>query len=90
METNVNASLPVAIGYDVSPIDESDGTVYAVVVLVGLYVLIIFEAKQTAIKFRTPSQLLFFPPQVVHRTLAAILASTMSVAILAAFNEVYF
>jgi P protein len=45
METNVNASLPVAIGYDVSPIDESDGTVYAVVVLVGLYVLIIFEAK---------------------------------------------
>lgn len=49
LETNVNASLPIAIGYDVSPIDESDGTVYAVVVLVGLYVLIIFEAKiQTA------------------------------------------
>jgi len=45
METNVNASLPVAIGYDVSPIDESDGTVYAVVVLVGLYVLIIFEVN---------------------------------------------
>jgi len=43
LETNVNASLPVAVGIDVSPIDESDGTVYAVVVLVGLYVLIIFE-----------------------------------------------
>jgi hypothetical protein len=43
LETNVNASLPIALSYDLSPIDESDGTVYAVLVLVGLYVLIIFE-----------------------------------------------
>ncbi|XP_065353669.1 P protein-like [Cloeon dipterum] len=67
LESNVNASLPVSIGYDISPIDETDGTLYAVLVLIGLYILIIFE--------------------IVHRTLAALLASTMSVAILATFNE---
>lgn len=60
-------SLPLSIGYDPSPVNPEDGIVYAAVVLVGLYILIIFE--------------------VVHRALAAMLASTMSLAILAVFNE---
>ncbi|XP_026470190.1 P protein-like, partial [Ctenocephalides felis] len=67
MRTNAEANFPLSIGYDVSPIDMDDGVIYAAVVLLGLYILIVFE--------------------IVHRTFAAILASTMSVAILAALNE---
>ncbi|XP_046615982.1 P protein-like [Neodiprion virginianus] len=67
LKTNLQSSLPVAMGYDLSPINMEDGIIYAAVVLLGLYILIIFE--------------------VVHRALAAMLASTMSVAILAALNE---
>ncbi|XP_071440913.1 P protein-like [Hetaerina americana] len=67
LETNLQDSFPVSIRYDPSPINVDDGIVYAALVLMGLYVLIIFD--------------------VVHRTLAAMLASTMSIAILAALNE---
>ncbi|XP_012265153.2 P protein [Athalia rosae] len=67
LKTNLQSSLPVAMGYDLSPINVNDGIILAAMVLVGLYVLIIFE--------------------IVHRALAAMLASTMSVAILAALNE---
>lgn len=67
LKTNLESSFAVSIGYDLSSIDKTDGIVYAAVVLLGLYLLIIFE--------------------VVHRTLAAMLASTMSIAILAALNE---
>ncbi|XP_034234646.1 P protein [Thrips palmi] len=67
MHTNLHISFPVSIRYDTSPITLEDGVVYAAVVLVGLYAMVIFE--------------------IVHRTLAAMIASTMSVAILAAFNE---
>lgn len=63
----VEAVLPVRFAYDASPIDKSAGVVYAAILLVGLYVMIIWE--------------------VVHRTFAAIFASTMSIAILAAMNE---
>ncbi|XP_046383180.1 P protein-like isoform X2 [Ischnura elegans] len=67
LETNLQESFPVSIRYDPSPINVEDGIVYATLVLMGLYVLIIFD--------------------IVHRTLAALLASTMSIAILAALNE---
>ncbi|KAG7208414.1 hypothetical protein KM043_014646 [Ampulex compressa] len=66
-QTNLKSSFPLSIIYDLSSINTNDGIAYAAVVLVGLYVLIIFD--------------------VVHRALAAMLASTMSVAILAALNE---
>ncbi|XP_018563114.1 P protein [Anoplophora glabripennis] len=65
--TNLKANFPVSMGYNLQPINPDDGIVYAALVLLGLYVLIIFE--------------------LTHRTLAAMLASTMSVAILAALNE---
>lgn len=68
MRTNfVNTSLPIQFAYDPSPIDKSMGIIYAALLLIGLYVLIIWE--------------------VVHRTFAAMLASTMSIAILAAMDE---
>lgn len=67
LRTNQESSFPISIAYDLSSINTEDGIAYAAVVLLGLYILIIFE--------------------VVHRTLAAMLASTMSVAILAALNE---
>ena len=41
--TNLNKPFPVSITYDLSPIDPADGIVYAAGVLVGLYILIIFE-----------------------------------------------
>ncbi|KAK1131690.1 hypothetical protein K0M31_015851 [Melipona bicolor] len=66
-KTNLESSFAISISYDISSINKDDGIVYAAIILLGLYILIIFE--------------------VVHRTLAAMLASTMSIAILAVLNE---
>lgn len=60
-------SLPLQLTYDPSPIDTQLGVILASVVLLGLYIMIIWE--------------------VVHRTFAAMIASTMAIAILAALNE---
>lgn len=57
--TNFDASLPVNFAYDPSPLDKDMGIIYATIVLLGLYVMIIWE--------------------LVHRTFAAIIASTMSI-----------
>ncbi|XP_031837622.1 P protein isoform X2 [Nomia melanderi] len=67
LETNLETSFAVSLSYDLSLINKNIGIAYAAIVLLGLYILIIFE--------------------IVHRTLAAMLASTMSIAILAALNE---
>lgn len=66
IRTNMNRPFPLSLSYLLSPIDPKDGVYYAAAVLVGLYILIIFE--------------------IVHRTLAAILAATTSIAILAVFD----
>lgn len=65
--TNVNTSIPLTVSYDLSPIDKDRAVIYAAVVLVGLYIMIIWE--------------------VVNRTFAAIIASTMAIGILAALDE---
>ncbi|XP_014474138.1 PREDICTED: P protein-like [Dinoponera quadriceps] len=65
--TNLDSTFPVYINYDLSSVNSNVGIICAALVLIGLYILIIFE--------------------IVHRTLAAMLASTMSVGILAALNE---
>ncbi|TGZ56788.1 P protein [Temnothorax longispinosus] len=65
--TNSESSLSFSIAYNLSPINTDIGLPYAASILIGLYIMIIFE--------------------VVHRALAAMLASTMSIAILAALNE---
>lgn len=58
--TNItDASFPVNFAYDPSPLDKDMGIIYAAIVLLGLYVMIIWE--------------------LVHRTFAAIIASTMSI-----------
>ncbi|KAF3423855.1 hypothetical protein E2986_05841 [Frieseomelitta varia] len=67
LKTNLESSFAISISYDISSINKDDGIMYAAIILLGLYILIIFE--------------------VVHRTLAAMLASTMSIAILAFLNE---
>ncbi|KAJ8688448.1 hypothetical protein QAD02_024243 [Eretmocerus hayati] len=41
-ETNINVSMPLSISYDV-PIDPDAGIAYGAVILIGLYVLIVFE-----------------------------------------------
>ncbi|XP_050545556.1 P protein isoform X2 [Daktulosphaira vitifoliae] len=67
MNTTLNTNFPVALAYDLFPIKTEYGIIYAALVLIGLYVLIISE--------------------VVHKTIAAILAATMSISILAVMNE---
>lgn len=57
--TNFEASLPVNFAYDPSPLDKDLGIIYATIVLLGLYIMIIWE--------------------LVHRTFAAMIASTMSI-----------
>ncbi|KAL5281356.1 OCA2 family protein [Megaselia abdita] len=65
--TNVNKSIPITMSYDSSPIDKDRAVIYAAIVLIGLYIMIIWE--------------------VVNRTFAAIIASTMAIGILAALDE---
>lgn len=57
--TNFDASFPVNFAYDPSPLDKDMGIIYAAIVLLGLYIMIIWE--------------------LVHRTFAAMIASTMSI-----------
>lgn len=59
LRTNFDASFPVNFAYDPSPLDKDMGIIYASIVLLGLYIMIIWE--------------------LVHRTFAAIIASTMSI-----------
>lgn len=57
--TNFDATFPVNFAYDPSPLDKEMGIIYATIVLLGLYIMIIWE--------------------LVHRTFAAMIASTMSI-----------
>lgn len=67
IRTNLPISFPIRLAYDTTPIDKSVGVIYAAVILLGLYVMIIWE--------------------IVHRTFAAMIASTTSIGILALMNE---
>ena len=51
LKTNLLTDFPVSIAYDFSPINTENGVVYAAVVLLGLYVLIIFEVQNTRNNF---------------------------------------
>lgn len=44
-KTNLKANFPVSMGYNLQPINPDSGIVYAALVLVGLYVLIIFDVS---------------------------------------------
>lgn len=45
MVSNLNATLPVQFSYDPNPIDINTGVIYAAVVLLGLYIMIIWEVN---------------------------------------------
>lgn len=45
MVSNLNATLPVQFSYDPNPIDINTGVIYAAVVLLGLYIMIIWEVS---------------------------------------------
>ncbi|XP_065083559.1 P protein-like isoform X3 [Ochlerotatus camptorhynchus] len=67
MSSNLDADVPVKFTYDPTPMDKETGVIYAAIVLLGLYVLIIWE--------------------IVNRTFAAMLASTLAIGVLAAMDE---
>lgn len=59
MLTHLDTSFPVIVSYDPSPLDKELGIILAAIILLGLYVLIIWE--------------------LVHRTFAAMVASTLAI-----------
>ncbi|XP_037028039.1 P protein-like [Bradysia coprophila] len=67
MYTNIDQALPLLFAYDPSPIDKNVSVICAAVILLGLYVLIIWD--------------------VVHRTFAAIIASTLALSVLAILHQ---
>lgn len=48
MTNNIGAHVPVQFAYDPSPIDKSVGIIYATIVLLGLYIMIIWEVSLIA------------------------------------------
>lgn len=72
LQLQISSNLPVGfsinLAYDPSPmIDRTMGIIYAAIILIGLYVMIIWE--------------------VINRSLAAMIASTLAIATLALMNE---
>lgn len=67
ISTNLPNIFAINVAFDPSPIDKSMGIIYAAIILLSLYVLIIWE--------------------IIDRTFAAMIASTVSIAILALMNE---
>lgn len=45
LKTNLRTMLPITLSYNITPIDTHYGTVYAALVILGLYILIIFEVS---------------------------------------------
>lgn len=43
LNTNSKSNLPLSIAYDLSPTNSDTNIVYAAVILIGLYIMIIFE-----------------------------------------------
>lgn len=67
IRTNVDVDFPMRIAYDTMPMDKTKGAIYAAIILIGLYGMIIWE--------------------IVHRTLAAIVAATASIGVLAFLDQ---
>lgn len=65
--TNLATSFAINFSFDPTPLDKDVGILLATAILLGLYILIIWE--------------------LVHRTFAAIIASTLALGVLAAMNE---
>ncbi|XP_052748941.1 P protein-like isoform X2 [Galleria mellonella] len=63
LATTSNSTVPLTLSYQLDPLDEKQGILYAAILLCFLYTLIIFE--------------------IVNRTIAALLSSTLGVGVLA-------
>lgn len=44
-KTNLKSNFPISMGFNLQPINPDSGIVYAALVLVGLYILIIFDVS---------------------------------------------
>ena len=47
LSTNMKTNFPLSVAYNLQPINTDSGIIYAGLVLIGLYVLIIFEVSRT-------------------------------------------
>ncbi|XP_059611136.1 P protein-like [Phlebotomus argentipes] len=65
--TSMSRDVFIRLGVDVAAFDEVCGVIYATMILIALYVLIIFD--------------------IVHRTFAAILMSTLAIGVLAMLGD---
>lgn len=95
IQSNLPVSLPINLAYDPTPIDKSRGVIYAAIVLFGLYVMIIWEVVHRTFgeyHFNTFSSAFCFCGSelktiFIYHQIAAIIASTTAIAILALMNE---
>lgn len=62
-ESNLSINFPVEYSVDTTVAGETSGIIWAALILIGMYTLIIFD--------------------IIHRTFAAVLASTCALAVLA-------
>lgn len=60
--TNLVASIPISLSYDLAPINTDDGIIYAALILFGLYFLIISEVRQQHSSLKALEQSLSFLP----------------------------
>ncbi|XP_072948511.1 P protein-like isoform X2 [Epargyreus clarus] len=67
MNTTSTKTVPLTVSYQLNPLSAKDGIIYATILLLALYILIIFE--------------------IVNRTIAALLSSSLGVAVLALSGE---
>lgn len=51
IRTNMNTNFPISVGYSLDPISQELGIMCAALILIGLYVLIIFEASRQTFPF---------------------------------------
>lgn len=90
IQSNLPVSLPINLAYDPTPIDKSRGVIYAAIVLLGLYVMIIWEVVHRTFGKRHLGfviSILILRTSVIYHQIAAIIASTTAIAILALMNE---
>lgn len=52
-KTNLRTNFPVSMGYNLQPINPESGIVYAAFVLLGLYILIIFDVSIVGVCFHS-------------------------------------
>lgn len=49
MTTSSDSTVPLTVSYQLNPVDPEDGIIYATILLIALYTLIIFEVYASAV-----------------------------------------